>query len=181
MREPALARRYAEALFLAARDRGVLDAVATDAAGLRDLLAAEPRLRRFLESPQVLTAEKEKLVRSTLGEGAEPLVRDLVLLLLRKQRVPYLNDVLQLFQERLDEHRGFVSATVTTAVPLPEELSEELRRRLEAREKLKVRLETRVDPRILGGVTVTIGDKVIDGSLRQELRELRRRMLETPL
>jgi ATP synthase F1 delta subunit len=177
----ALARRYAEALFMAALDRGVLDPVSDDAAALMQLLDADRRLQRFLESPQVLADEKERVVRTTLREQVQALLCDFVLLLLSKQRIALLRDILEVFLGRVQEHRGIVTAEVITAVPLPEEMEADLRRRLEAKTGLKVKMEKSVDSEVIGGVKVVIGNRVIDGSVQHELEELKEQLLKTPL
>lgn len=181
MREQTLARRYAEALFLAARDRDELDRVNDDVLGTLRLIREDPRLQHLLESPEIMTEEKENVIRSIFGDRAHPLVADLMLLLLHKQRVSYLQDVLGFFLQRVEEHRGIVKAQVLTAVPLNEDLSGPLRSKLEAKTGLKVDLEQKVDPNLIGGVTVIVRDKILDGSLRHELNELRRHLLETEM
>ncbi|MBU1698989.1 MAG: F0F1 ATP synthase subunit delta [Candidatus Eisenbacteria bacterium] len=181
MKEWALARRYAEALFMAALDRGILDPVSEDAGALVKLLESDPRLLRFLESPQILADEKEKVVQKTLREQVQPLLCDFILLLLSKQRVALLLDILDVFKDRVEEHRGIVSAQVFTAVPLPGDMESALRQRLEAKVGLKVRLEKSVDSDVIGGVKVVIGNRVIDGSVQNELRELKQQLLKATL
>jgi F-type H+-transporting ATPase subunit delta len=181
VKEQALARRYAEALFLAARDRGELDRVNDDVFGALQLIKGEPRLQLLLECPDILTEDKENVIRSTFGGRVHPLVADLMLLLLHKQRVPYLPDVLDLFLQRVEEHRGIVKAQVLTAVPLSNELSNQLRRTLETKTGLQVNLENRVGADRIGGVTVLLRDKILDGSLRHELNEMRRHLLESEM
>jgi ATP synthase F1 delta subunit len=177
VRELALAIRYAEALFLAARERNALDAVAQDVASVQELLR-DRKLLAFLESPQILDEDKEAVVRRVFRERVHPLVVDLLLLLLDKHRISHLPDILEMFQRRLDEYRGILKARVVTAVPLPDEEAERLRRNLEARTGKKVVLEREVDPSILGGVTVILGNRIIDGSLRNGLEKVRQYLLE---
>jgi F-type H+-transporting ATPase subunit delta len=181
VREPTLARRYAEALFLAARDRGEMDQVNDDVFGTLKIVEGDPRLQHLLESPEILTEDKEKVIRSVFGERAHPLVADLMLLMLHKQRVTYLPDVLDLFLQRVEEHRGIVKARVLTAVPLTEDLSDRLRQKLEAKTGKRVNLEQKVEPDLIGGATVILRDKILDGSLRHALEELRRHLLESAM
>ncbi len=72
---------------MTALDRGVLDPVSEDTGALLKLLDTDRHLLRFLESPQILTDEKEQVVRTVLREHAQSLLCDFVLLLLSKLRV----------------------------------------------------------------------------------------------
>jgi ATP synthase F1 delta subunit len=181
VKDQTLARRYAEALFLAALERDDLDRVTADVSGAAGLIKDDPKLQHFLESPEILTADKERVVRSVFEERSHPLVADLILLLLHKQRVPYLPDVMDLYLRRVEEHRGIIRARVLTPFPLSDDLKEKLRRRLEEKTGKKVDLAQKIEKNLIGGVTVIVGDKILDGSLRHELDELRRQLLETEL
>ena len=76
-----------------------------------------------------------------------------------------------------DARAGQVRATVTSAAPLGVTELDKVRRSLEQRTGKKVILETAVDPELIGGVVARVGDLVLDGSVRTQLEELRRRLL----
>jgi F-type H+-transporting ATPase subunit delta len=181
VRELALAHRYAEALFLAALERKELEPVAGDVAAALLVFERNPRFGRLLESPQVPTEDKEKVVGAVFGGKAHRLVGNMILLLLHKQRVTRLRDVFRRFLERVEEHQGITTARVLTAVPLAQDAAAELRRRLEARTGKSVQLKMKVVEELIGGITVHLGHKILDGSLRHELAEVKKRLLETSI
>ena len=73
----------------------------------------------------------------------------------------------------LNAHRGIVVATVTSAVPLTTDETAEIRTRVEAMAGSTVDLRTEVDPALLGGLTVQVGDRLLDASIRGRLERLR--------
>jgi F-type H+-transporting ATPase subunit delta len=165
------ARRYAQAVFDIARDQGAFDAWRDDLQALTDVLGIK-EVQEFLDAPQIADESKQQILDQhlgRLGEGA----RNLASLLINKRRVHLIKGIYQTYEEMLDEHRGVVSATVTTAVPLDSALQKQVEETLRRQTGRELRLSTTVDPTILGGLVARVGDKVIDGSTRSRLRNLR--------
>src|SRR5438874_1768545 len=81
------------------------------------------------------------------------------------------------YRRLLDEQRGIVAATVTSARPLSSEHLEAVGRRVEEMMSASVSMTPRVDAALIGGLTVQVGDRLIDGSVRGRLERLRERLL----
>ena len=75
------------------------------------------------------------------------------------------------------ERRGIAVAYVTTAVPLNEEEQAAVQRRLGALIGKQIELRAEVDPNIIGGIVARVGDQLIDGSVLNQLRRLRERLI----
>ena len=73
----------------------------------------------------------------------------------------------------LDEERGVVAASVTSAEPMDDDLQEQVRELLNRQVGRDLRLSIDVDPEIIGGFVARVGDRVLDGSTRSRLRNLR--------
>lgn len=181
MRDRRLATRYAGALVAAAKQVEDLSAVAESYVAVRKVMASDARVKAFLEGPQVAEAEKKSLLRSLLGKRVEPVLLDFFLLLVDRNRIEFLDDIGAEFARLVEVEQGIARAHVVTAVPLPAELEPHLVRRLEALTGARIVLEKKVDPFVIGGVCVTVGDRVIDGTVRAGLRRLRDQMLKAPL
>ena len=176
MRAGTIARVYARTLLLAAERAGVRDEVDDSLAGMVDALAADPRLVRFLEGPQIEPADKKALLEAVFGGRVHPLALTFVFLVVDKHRETLLAEIVAAWDALLDERAGRQSATVTAATELDDDVLERLRGALERRTGKTIRLEHSVDPALLGGLVVRSGDTVIDGSLRTRLRALGRRL-----
>jgi F-type H+-transporting ATPase subunit delta len=168
------ARRYAEALFSIARDRGSIDAWADELAQLR-ALAMNRGGMRVLESPELSLAKKEEIIQAAAGP-LSPETTALVKILLQRGRVELIPALADAFNERVRKHRGIELANVTTAVPLEEAERRLVTQWLNARLGQTVEIEEHVDPNIIGGVVARVGDQLIDASVRGRLETLRRRL-----
>jgi F-type H+-transporting ATPase subunit delta len=179
IREGAIARRYATALFGAAQNAGAAEAVLDDLGSLEGLEVHDPALQRFLEAPDVLTEQKVASARLVLESRVHPLVLRLLILMLSKKRIQHLPLVYQAYRDLFEESRGMARAQVTSAVPLDEAAAKELVTRLARLTGKQVRLEMRVDPAVLGGVVAVVGGQIVDGTLRHQLAELREQLIGT--
>lgn len=170
IQDPA-ARRYAQAVFELAEERGAFDEWLEDL----DALAAafsEPVVARALASQRIPPDRKEALIRQAAPD-LRPLSWNLVRLLIRKNRLHLLPQIAEALRELIDERRGVAKAIVTTAVPLDEADRQRVAERLSQITGKQVVVETRVDESIMGGLVARIGDRLIDGSTRTKLLALR--------
>jgi F-type H+-transporting ATPase subunit delta len=172
----AIAARYAESLFAAAKAQRTLDETLEQLSFLGRLLREQPDLQEFLFNPDVEPADKvEVLVRGVKG-GWSDLVQAFVRMVLSMDRAESLPGIAEAFREAVDHHQGRVRVVVRSARPLPEEVVKRLRQSLERREGKVVALETDVDPALIGGVQILLDHRLIDGSVRRQLDELREQL-----
>jgi F-type H+-transporting ATPase subunit delta len=172
-----LAGRYATAAFELALEEKALDALAADLARLRGLLEASEDFLRLVRSPVLTREEQSKALEAVLERvSAHPLTRKLILLLAQKRRLFALGDIIRAFESLLASHRGEIAATVTSARPLNGEETAELKRLLKEKFGREPQLETHVDPKLLGGLVLKVGSRMIDSSLRTKLDGLRAAM-----
>lgn len=181
MRDRRVATRYAGALLASSRDQGVLAGVAESYAAVLHLAAGNRDLRIFLDSPQVAEREKKELLQQVLGGRIEDVLLRFFFLLIDKNRIEHVQDIGEAFAELVEKEEGVVRARVVTAVPLAEDLAAALRGRLAKMTGKRVILDAKVDPRVIAGVRVTMGDKVLDGTVRTNLDVLRDMLAKTPV
>lgn len=174
MRDRGVAARYAKALLISAGKNDCLDGVVTSYAAVSAALADNAGVRSFLEGPQVSEKEKKKLLDEAFGDRIEPTLLSFFQLLIDKNRIEYLQEIAAEFARQAEQAQGFARAEVVTAVPLAADLEEALGAKLKTLTGCEMILDKKVDPAVIGGVKVTIGDRVIDGTLRTELKRLRR-------
>ncbi|MBM4130093.1 ATP synthase F1 subunit delta, partial [bacterium] len=110
------------------------------------------------------------------GPRLEPVLLDFFNLLLDRNRIELLRDIGEVFAELVEADGGLVRARVVTAIALPADLETKLRDKLAQVTGKNVVLEKKVDPAVLGGVCVTLGDRIIDGTVRTNLDRLRKKL-----
>jgi len=170
----ALAERYAAALFELADERRALDAVAGDLREVRTMLAESGDFTRLIRSPVLSRDAQAKAVAALSARaGLSPLTRDFLAVVTKNRRLFAAPDMIEAYLKKLAARRGEVTAEVTVAQPLDEArqaaLTEQLRRAVGAR----VTVDIRVDPRLLGGIIVKVGSRMVDASLNSRLQRLR--------
>jgi F-type H+-transporting ATPase subunit delta len=167
--------RYAEAIFQLARDANTYDDWLREL-GEVSLLLADPQAVRVLASPAIPRDRKAAILEQALP-GLSPSVRRFLGLLLRRERLPLVPQVLERLGDLIDQVRGLERVRVTTAVPLEPAERALVAARLAARTGRRVQLEETVDPNLIGGLVAQIGDQIIDGSVRGRLERLRRALV----
>jgi len=176
MPKAASAKRYAQAVFELAKEKGQLVGWLIELRAIQEVLK-EPQLKVLMESARVPTHVKRRVLEEALT-GAEPLARNFISLLLAKDRLALLDDIVEEFQRLADAEAGIQHAEAITAVPLDEADKKKLEERLAALTGKKIVLSTRVDESLIGGIVTRLGDKVIDGSTRTKLLALKRSLAE---
>jgi F-type H+-transporting ATPase subunit delta len=173
----AAARRYAKAVFDLAQNEGKVDEWAHRLRRVRELFA-DPEVASVLTNPTISVSQREGLVATSphlFDDDATNLAR----LLIESGRVGEAPAIEAEYQRLSDEAAGRVVATVTTAVAMTDEDRDRVAWQLSTRLKKQVRLSVVVDPRIVGGLKLQYGDRVVDATVATRLQQLRRRLAAT--
>jgi F-type H+-transporting ATPase subunit delta len=181
MSQRTVARRYATALYQEADETGVLEDVDDDVLMLRESLESNGELARFFKSPVIPQGKKETVIQELLGDRTADLTVQFLRLLVQKDRETMTKAILDQYQSLRDEHRGIVDATVRVARSLSDEDRETIVETLETETGQSVRLTVEEDPDLIGGVVIRIGDRVFDGSVRNQLANLHDRLRKSAL
>lgn len=181
MRDSTIARSYAAALFELGQRHGQQEEIAKAVDTLSALIEAEPRLRAFLDTPQVEPRDKKRVLEHALAERVPPPFINFLKVVVDKRRQRLLQTIATEYHTLLDEHLGRVHAQVTLAREPDERMEREIANQLGEMLGRTVIPHIHVDPQILGGIIVRYGDRVLDGSLRRKLISLRHRMDQAEL
>jgi len=171
--------RYAEALFNVARAHGALDAVQGDAERLAQALARPAQSARVFDA-RLSSAARRAEVQGLLP-GASELFRDFVGLLFDKRREDVLRAIAPAFRRRLLQERKAAEGVVESARPLAAREIAELARILGQQLARQLQLSNRIVPELLGGVRVTVDNRMLDASVRSRLDGLEKRLREAQL
>lgn len=170
MRMSQMASRYARALFQIAEETGAETIIFSELKSLAGAMTSDPTARTFLETPLVQSSEKESSLQAMFQKvKASDLVKNFVLLLARKGRLPLLNEVCIAYQTQMDQQAGVVRGTVRTADDLSDARQDEVTKLLSKLTNQKVILDFEKDETITGGLTAQVGSLTIDDSVRSHL------------
>jgi F-type H+-transporting ATPase subunit delta len=175
----AAASRYAKALVDIVRDpkSGLsAEAATVQLASFQAALQESRELRAVLITPAVSPAKKRAVVTRVAGTlGLHPLLRSFLCVLIDHRRTPIFDAIRSSFQNQIDDLNGIVRPAVVSSQELNADQRSAMEGRLARMTGKTVHCTYSVNPALLGGVTVTIGSKVYDGSVSGQLDALRRR------
>jgi F-type H+-transporting ATPase subunit delta len=148
---------------------------------LRESLESNDPLARFFKSPVIPQEKKESVIQELLADRTADLTTRFLRLLVHKDRETMTKAILDQYQALRDEQRGIVDATVTVAQPLSDEDRDAIVEALETKTGQSVRLHVEQEADLVGGLVIRIGDRVFDGSVRNQLANLHDRLRESAL
>ena len=179
------AKRYAQAVFEIATSapagevEQALDSWASEFDTVIEALS-NPEFLVFLRHAKVPPDKKFAAIKDVLPD-ANPLVRNMVSLMVSKGIVEHLPQVKTEFSRLVDRHRGIERVKAYSAVALDQSDKDRIREYVKNMVKKVVALETEVDPSIIGGLVIRVGDKLLDGSTRTKLLSLKSELESTSL
>ncbi len=169
-----LAGRYATALFELADEAKALDAVAEDLRGLTRMVAGSPDLLRMIRSPVLSRDEQRRAIGAVMEKaGMGDITRRFAGVVANNRRLFVLSDMIEAFLALLAARRGEQRADLISAKPLSENQTRAIADGLKRALGATVTVEARVDPKILGGLIVKVGSRMVDSSLSTKLQRMR--------
>ena len=174
-----IATRYATAVFDLAKEGKAIKALESDVAALEAAMGESADLRTLLSSPLYSREEQSTAIAAVAKKmKLSATTSNVLALLASKRRLFVLPQLIAVLQDMLSEERGEVTAEVTTAKKLTKAQSDKLAKTLKAQVGKSITIKETVDERIIGGLIVKVGSKMIDTSIASKLNALQNTMKE---
>jgi len=176
----AILGRYARSLAEVAFEQNSEDKVTEDLRMFSEIFSAAPDVRGVFDSPAIPRDEKENLLDALLAEHpVTPIASNFLRVLLERNRMRSFLNILDLFIEIVNKRKGIVSAKIVTAAPLDGDGIGRIEKRLgKITGKTVIAEAVDTDENLLGGIVVSVGNTIYDGSIRTQLKEMKRRFME---
>ena len=172
-----VARRYATALADVATARGEAQEVRGELNDWAEMMQSNDQLLEVFRNPTIPYEQKRKVLTTLITRArVRPTTANFLQVLLQNQRLADLGEVNTRFAQILDERSGMVSAEVTTARPVAQSAQDALRAKLTTMTGQNVRLNFTTDEELIGGIVTRIGSTIYDGSVRNQLQQVRDRL-----
>jgi F-type H+-transporting ATPase subunit delta len=172
-----VARRYATALADVVTARGEAQEIRRELHDWAEMMQSNEQLLEVFRNPTIPYEQKQKVLNTLIARvRVRPTTANFLQVLLQNQRLADLNEVNKRFAQLLDERSGVVSAEVTTARPVAPSAQDALRAKLTAMTGRNVRLSFTTDEELIGGIVTRIGSTIYDGSVRNQLQQVRERL-----
>ncbi|NNE11890.1 MAG: ATP synthase F1 subunit delta [Ilumatobacter sp.] len=167
---------YARALFEVARAEGTIDEVEDELFRFARSFESSDELRNALTDDQVPAAKRQAIVEDLLGGKATPTTAQLVSMVVGSGRGRDLPAIIDRLVARAADSKNLSVAQVRTAVELTDDQQARLKAALANATGKQVTLKVVVDPSVIGGIVATVGDTVIDGTVRTRVDQLKSRL-----
>ncbi|AVG14852.1 MULTISPECIES: F0F1 ATP synthase subunit delta [Chromobacteriaceae] len=166
-----VARPYAEAVYSLATEQGKLDQW-SDALSWLAAMVNNPDLAQVVTNPKHTAQEVEALMLDVLGSRGNDDVKRFIAALIENARLTLLPEIAAQFELLKAQSENIVDALVESAFALSGEQKAELTNTLSKKYGKAVRLDVRENADLIGGVRVSVGDDVIDASVRGKLQAM---------
>lgn len=163
-------------LLMSAEADGKLDEVENQLFRFARAVEASPDLQMAMSDPSIPAKGKERLVRTLLDGKADPVTAELVAYAAGHLRGRRMVSVLDGLGDLAAQRRGLVVAEVRSAHPLSEDQRQRLGAVLSRIHGRDVVLNVELDPSVVGGLSIRVGDDVIDGTIASKLEAARRQL-----
>jgi len=176
MTDDSMIDGYARGLFEVARAEGTLDEVEDELFRFARSYESSDELRNALSDDLIPPAKRQAIVEDLLGGKATPTTVQLISMVVGSGHGKDLPAIVERMVERAAASKDMEVAEVRAAVPLSRDQQDRLRAALANATGKNVSLKVVVDPSVLGGLVATVGDTVIDGTVRTHLDQLKSRL-----
>jgi F-type H+-transporting ATPase subunit delta len=167
---------YARGLFEVARAEGTLDEVEDELFRFARSYESSDELRTALSDDQIPPAKRQSIVEDLLGGKATPTTVQLISMVVGSGHGRDLPAIVDRMVQRAATAKDLEVAEVRAAVALTDDQQARLKAALANATGKNVNLKVVVDPAVLGGLVATVGDTVIDGTVRTHLDQLKSRL-----
>ena len=166
-------KEYAEALFELAAGEHLLEETSDGLVTVISALKQTPEYRSLLASAAIGKAERLKALDDAFAGKVPNVLMGVLRMMISRGHISAVENMAREYEELSRQYRGESVARVLSAVPLKEAEAVAIRQELEKRFGKAISIQCEVDPSLIGGVRVEAEGRVIDGSIRNKLEQIK--------
>jgi len=168
-----ISKEYGTALFMLACETDSKKEFGASLEAVAQAFRENPGYMEFLASPSIPKSERLAAIGEAFGGSCPQEIVSYVQLLCEKGRISCFFESAEEYMSLLDASEHVQTAKVTSAVELTADEKEALKKKLEELNKCTINMEYFIDESLLGGIIVETDGRIIDGSLRKSLRDIK--------
>jgi len=178
-RQSVSVSRYANALFQLAKEAKVIDTVSNDLTSLEVTINSDVEILKFIQNPSIKKSLKVQFF-NTVSQKLElsKLTENFIGLIIKKNRVHYILEMIRAFNDLLLELKGIKSANITSAYKLSDEEVSKIKIKLKDKFNSDFNINLLTDSSLIGGLKIQVGSQMIDSSIKNQLNLLKAKMKE---
>ncbi|MBE7046211.1 MAG: F0F1 ATP synthase subunit delta [Ruminococcaceae bacterium] len=168
-----LYKEYAQALFMLSLEENKTEDYIKDLQVIEDAIADNPGFLELLGSPSVYMSERLKIIDNVFLGNVSQYVLSFLKLLCEKKHISNIIECIKEFRVLHDEFNKITFAKVTSAVELSQDEKNRLIEKLKRTSDKSINAQFVVDESILGGIIIETEGKILDGSLKHKLKDVK--------
>ncbi len=168
-----ISKEYGTALFMLACEKNETKNYADALQKVSGVFGENPDYLLFLASPSISLSERLAAIGDAFGGRVPEDVVSYLKLLCEKGRISCFSESVEEYNRLLSASEQVARAKVTSVVPLSDTEKDKLIEKLKAICKCDITAEYLIDESLLGGVVVELDGKILDGSLRSRMRDMK--------
>lgn len=168
-----VALTYGKALFEVAKEKDSVESFLEEIKFIKNLFESEPDFYELYKSPRINKFEKQGFLKEVFAEKVSSEVLNFLFVLLDKKRTTSFSDISSEYIKLANEYKNIELGIAYSAVPLTKKQIKLLEEHLSQITGKGVKLEAIEDPSLIGGIKVKIGDKVMDASIQNKMKNLK--------
>lgn len=173
---------YGHAMFEIAVAEGTVDRLLAEAQTVASVLADNPDVLKLYEHPKITPEEKQAFTEQCFGGRVSDDMTGFLVLAVRNGRHRELPDMLRDMIREAKEYKGIGIVKVTTPLALTAEQRARVEKKiLETTGYRTLEVDYAIDRDLIGGIVIRIGDRVLDASVRTQLDELQKDLLQVQI
>lgn len=172
-----VASRYAKSLIRLSEDKNIFNSVSESADLVFNTLKDSKELRAVLRNPIIKQEIKKEVLKEIFSGKVSSEVDTFFNLIIEHNREDILFEIISRFIDLKNEKLGIVNAIVKSAIDLDDESKSRIKKELDDFTKKKVNITFKVDSSLIGGFIVLINDQVIDSSIKNQLKLLKKKLM----
>lgn len=177
-----VSKTYGEALLELVHEEDRASEMLEEIQSVRDIINGNPEFKELMLHPGIAKQEKLQIVENIFKGKISDELAGFLRIVVEKERFKELDSIFQYFIDKEKELQGIGVAYVTTPTELGEKAKAEvLTKLLETTDFKTMEMHYSVDESLIGGMTIRIGDRVVDSSIRSRLNDLTKELLKIQL
>lgn len=173
-----VAKKYGRAIYEIAYEQKSLEKTEEELKLIVETIEGNKEFKAFLNHPFLTKDAKKDTIKKLFADKVAPVVLQFCYVVIDKDRFDLLPDMVEVYTALAHEGLGIEEALVTSAFPLSKGQAETLKEKLQELTGKKIVMKQKVDQALIGGFTVQIGDRFIDGSVARQLTTLKAKIMQ---
>jgi len=177
-----VSKTYGDALFDLALESRQLEPLFQEAKAILLIMKGNEDLAKIMNHPKIVVEEKQKIIEDIFKERASREMVGLMRMIIEKGHYNEFDSVLEYFIHQVKEYKKIGTAYISSPMELSLAQKDSIRRKLlETTRYAQFEFHYQIDPSLIGGIVIRIGDRVIDGSVKNKLARLTSELSKTKL